>query len=93
MIGEKNDRSPTEHSGTGLVTEANEDREGLLDELFGVMPSASAADKALVSQNFATPEGERRTAHSPLLQKKIAGRHLVEEPTVSERVRIVLRRP
>jgi hypothetical protein len=93
MIGEKNDKSPTEHSGTGLVREANEDRAGLLDELFGVMPSASAADKALLAQNFATPEGERRMAHSPLLQKKIASKHLVEEPTLAERVRVALRRP
>ena len=91
MIGQRNhDHCPEEHSGTGLIREANEDRAGLLDELFGVMPSASKADKALLSQNFATPESERRTAHSPLLQKR-ASLRLLEELTLTEYARKVLR--
>jgi hypothetical protein len=94
MIGQENNHEPDEHSGTGLVTEANQDRAGLLEELFGVLPSASTADKALINQNFATPEGERRLAHSPLLQKKVAAaRHLADEPTLTERVRLVAGRP
>lgn len=92
MIGEKNNRSPEEHSGTGVVTEANEDRTGLLDKLFGVMPNATSVEKALINQNFATPEGERRTAHSPLLQKKVASRHVVDQPTLTESVRRVVGR-
>lgn len=95
MIGQTNDtHTPDEHSGTGLVTEANHDRAGMLEELFGVLPGAAAADKALIAQHFATPEGERRQAHSPLLQKKVASvRHLVDEPTLMERVRGVAGRP
>jgi len=84
---------PEEHSGTAVVREANEDRADVLNELFCVLPSASSADKALLRQNFATPEASRRTAHSPLLQKKVASRlHLIDAPTLTENVRMVLRR-
>lgn len=84
---------PEEHSGTGLVTEANEDRAGALDEFFGTLPAASAAERALINQNFATPESSRRTAHSPLLQKKAGALvHIRDEPTLTENVRMVLRR-
>lgn len=94
MSGEEQKKieNPEEHSGTGLVTEANKDRAGLLDELFGVMPSASAADKALLNRHFDTPEGQRRVAHSPLLQTKAASKHVVDQPTLTERVRRVVGR-
>lgn len=91
-MSEEKKNCPEEHSGTGLVIEANKDRAGLLEELFGVLPAASAAEKSLLNQNFSTPEGERRQAHSPLLQKKVASRHVVDQPTLTERVRRVVGR-
>ena len=76
--------------GTGVEEEANEGRAGVLENLFDEMGHAAAADKALIGQHFATPTGEHRTPHSPLLQKSAFARH---EPTLRERVRGILGKP
>lgn len=80
-----------EHSGTA-VGRSIEEQTKILDDLFGVLPSSSAADKKLLNQNFKTPESARSEPHSPLLKRKTASKHLVEEPTLTESVRAALRR-
>jgi hypothetical protein len=66
--GEKPHPDPNHHS-TSTWTEFVDDREGMLGRLLTSLPSASAVDKALINQNFATPESERRPAHSALLNR------------------------
>jgi hypothetical protein len=81
-----------EHSGSAVVREMDDYRAHMLDDLFGVLPSARTAEKELINKNFATPEGERSEPHSPLLQKR-ASKHLCDQPTLTESVHAVLRRP
>jgi hypothetical protein len=78
------DGYPNEH-GSGVVSENNKDRRGVLNALFEDMGAAATADQAFVNQYFATPVGERRTPHSPLLQKE-AEAHRKEVPTLREQV-------
>lgn len=66
--GEKPHPDPNHH-GTSTWLEYVDDREGVVERLLTSVPSARAADKALINQNFTTPESERRPAHSLLLNE------------------------
>ena len=65
------DGYPNQH-GSGVEEENNKDRRGVLQTVFENMGVAATADQAFVDQHFSTPFGERRPAHSPLLQKEAA---------------------
>lgn len=82
------DGYPSDHA-SGVVQEGNKDRRGVLEALFEDMGAASTADQALVNQYFSTPSGERRPAHSPLLQKE-GEAHRKEALTLREQIHGIL---
>jgi len=75
--------------GTAVVREAASGRVEFLDRAFEELGSASAEDKAVINRNFNTPAGERRQAHSVLLEKK-SSVHVRDGLTLKERVRSTL---
>ena len=79
------DGYPVVH-GSGVTDENYKDRQALLKTVFEGMGAAATAEQAFIQHYFATPPGERRPAHSPLLQKEAAACQK-ETPTLREQVR------
>lgn len=70
---------------TGVMTEQHAHDESLLKDLFEGFGEAVRKEKAVVSHNFSAPEGERRPAHSVLLQKEAS--ELRSSPSLRDKIR------